>query len=298
MLIDDANLELVAKGFKSIYTTAFDSTVSHKDTVAMTVQSQSSEENYGWLGQFPALREWVGDRQVHQLASHGFAIRNKKFENTIKVKREDLEDDKYGVYKPMFSEMGRVSKQHPDTMVFGLLKDGFTIDCYDRQNFFDTDHPGVDPQFTDQPASVSNMQAGSGPAWFLLDLSKAVKPIIWQERIGYEFQTITDPKDTKVFMTDEFLYGTRARVNAGFGLWQLAFASKDTLNKANYSAARQAMTKFAGDRGQPLGITPTHLVVPSSLEGEARELLLSDQIGGSSNIWKGTADLIVTPWLG
>jgi phage major head subunit gpT-like protein len=298
MLINDANLELVAKGFKSIYNTAFDSTVSHRDTVAMTVQSQSAEENYGWLGQFPELREWVGDRHIHQLASHGFAIRNKIFESTVKVQRVDIEDDKYGVYKPMFSEMGRVSKQHPDTMIFGLLKDGFNVTCYDGQNFFDEDHPGVDPSFTDQPGSVSNVQAGSGPAWFLLDLSKAVKPIIWQERIPYEFQTITDPKDTKVFMTDEFLYGIRARVNAGFGLWQLAFSSKDTLNKTNYAAARQAMAKFAGDRGQPLGIMPTHLVVPSTLEGVARELLLSDQIEGSSNIWKGTADLIVTPWLG
>lgn len=298
MFINDANLDLVARGFKAVYTETFDSTVSYKDTVAMTVQSQSMEENYGWLGQFPAVREWVGGRHIHQLASHGFAIKNKKFESTVKVSREDMEDDKYGVYKPMFSEMGRKSKQHPDEMIFGLLTDGFTTTGYDGQNFFDQDHAHIDPQFTDQPGSVSNMQDGAGPAWFLLDLSKAMKPIIWQERIGYEFQTITDPTDTKVFMTDEFLYGIRARVNAGFGLWQLAFGSKATLNKANYAAARQAMATFSGDRGHKLGITPTHLVVPSTLEGAARELLLSDQIEGSSNIWKGTADLIVTPWLG
>lgn len=297
MLIDDANLSLVAKGFKTVYNTAFDSTVSHKDTIAMTVSSQSSEENYGWLGQFPALREWVGDRQIKALASHGFAIKNRKYEATIKVKRDDLEDDKYGIYKPMFSEMGRVAKQHPDEEIFKLLKNGFSTNGYDGQFFFDTDHAIIDPQFTDQPGSVSNMQAGSDAPWFLLDLSKAVKPIIWQERKDYEFQSVTDPKDISVFMSDEFVYGIRARVNAGFGLWQLAFGSKATLNKENYAAARQAMSKFAGDRGQPLGITPTHLVVPTTLEGAARELLLSDQIGGSSNIWKGTAELIVTPWL-
>ena len=79
MLINDANLQLVAKGFQTIYNTSFDATVSHKDTVAMTVQSTGSEENYGWLGQFPGLREWIGDRQIKKLSSHGFKIENRRF---------------------------------------------------------------------------------------------------------------------------------------------------------------------------------------------------------------------------
>ena len=52
-------------------------------------------------------------------------------------------------------------------------------------------------------------------------------------------------------MNDEFLYGVRARVNAGFGLWQLGFGSKDALNEANYAAARAAMMGFKSDGGRP-----------------------------------------------
>ncbi|MCJ8506611.1 Mu-like prophage major head subunit gpT family protein [Rhizobium lemnae] len=295
MLISNENLDLVFKGFKTIYTESFDATQSYKDTLAMTVSSNTSEEQYGWLGQFPDLREWVGDRQIKELAAHGFSIKNKKFESTVKVKRDDISDDKVGIYKPMVQEMGRVTKIHPDKQLFSLLSSGFSTTCFDGQNFFDTDHPYARTEMVTE--SVSNMQAGTESPWFLLDLSKAMKPMIWQEREKYEFQSITDPHDSRVFMTDDYVYGIRARVNCGFGLWQLAFGSKQELTAANYAAARQQMAAFAGDRGQKLGITPTHLVVPATLEARARTLLLSDQIEGSSNIWKGTADLIVTPWL-
>lgn len=37
----------------------------------------------------------------------------------------------------------------------------------------------------------------------------------------YEFQSITDPSHEHVFKNGEYIYGVRARVNAGFGLWQL-----------------------------------------------------------------------------
>ena len=295
MLISKQNLDLVFNGFKTVYNQAFDGTKSYKDTLAMTVSSQAREEQYGWLGQFPALRKWVGDRHVKALTSHGFTIKNEKFESTVAIDRDDISDDRLGIYSPMFSEMGRVTKQHPDTLIFDLMMKGFETMCFDGQNFFDTDHP-KDP-YEGVTESVSNMQAGTGPAWYLLDLSKIIKPIIWQDREPYEFQTVNDDKETGVFMSDKYLYGIRARVNCGFGMWQLAFASKAPLNAENYAAARAAMSAFEGDRGHKLGITPTHLVIPSSLEVEARTLLIADEIDGSSNIWKGSAELIMTPWL-
>jgi len=51
-------------------------------------------------------------------------------------------------------------------------------------------------------------------------------------------------------------------VNAGFGLWQLGFGSTDTLDTANYAAARAAVMNFRGENSRILGINPTTLVVP------------------------------------
>jgi len=119
-----------------------------------------------------------------------------------------------------------------------------------------------------------------------------------QEREKYKFQQITKADDEYVFRTDKYMYGIRARVNAGFGLCQLAFGSRATRDEANYSAARTAMMGFTADGDRKLGVTPTVLVVPPALESAALHLLNTEmKSGGGSNPWKGTAQLIVTPYL-
>ncbi|MDT8857013.1 Mu-like prophage major head subunit gpT family protein [Paracoccaceae bacterium Fryx2] len=99
-------------------------------------------------------------------------------------------------------------------------------------------------------------------------------------------------------MNDEYIYGVRARVNAGFGLWQLAYGSKADLTEETYAAARAAMMDFKSDGGRILGVPPTVLVVPPSLESAALHPLNTEtKDGGGSNPWKGTAELIVTPYV-
>ena len=296
MLIDRANLETTFKGFKSVFSSAFDATPNEIGKIAMHVVSTTLEEEYGWLGQFPTLREWIGDRVVHELASDGFKIKNRKFESTVKVKRDDLSDDRFGIYKPLFDEMGRVTKQHPDRLAFELLANGFATACFDGQPFFDADHP-QESEKTGVTVTVSNVLAGTGDPWFLLDLSRGVKPLIFQGRESYQFQKVDNDNDHRVFMRDEYLYGIRARVNVGFGLWQLAFGSKAELTAANLRAAYTAMLDFRGDRGQLLGIRPTHLVVGNSNHFAARDLLTLEQIDGTSNGNRGLVDLISSPFL-
>ena len=304
MIINAAALDLAFKGFKAVYTAAYDKAPIAWDRIAMTIPSSARDETDGWLGQFPQLREWVsGERELKALEAFGFSIVNKRFESTVSIKRTDFADDRLGVFKPMFAEMGHTARQHPDELIFGLVAAGFTTLCYDGQNFFDVDHPVPDPAGPVEVGGrnfrlVSNMQAGAGPAWFLFDTSRAVRSIIWQERENYEFQTVNAHSDTRVFMTDEYLYGIRARANAGFGLWQLAFGSKAALTAANYAAARASMATIKGDKGRILGIRPTVLVVPPALEEAALTLLNTDtNDGGGSNPWKGTAQVIVSPWL-
>lgn len=296
MLVNSQSLDLAFKGFKTVFTEAHMAAPANADKIAMKVVSTSADETYGWLGAFPAMREWIGPRQIKNLEAHSFAIKNRKFEATLAVGRDKIADDKLGLFKPMFAEMGTGARRHPEELIFNLLKSGFDTNCYDGQNFFDTDHPVTDAD--GQPTSVSNVQAGAGPAWFLLDTSRALRPLILQEREGYEFQQMTDTNNPHVFVHDEYLYGVRARVNAGFGLWQLAFGSQAALDSTNYAAARAAMMNFKTDGGRILGVTPTVLVVPPALEEAALHLLNTEiKDGGGSNPWKGTAQVIVTPYL-
>ncbi len=304
MIVNAANLSAMFTGFKTSYRLGFDGAATFYAKVAMVIPSQSRDETYGFLNQQSGMREWVGPRVVKNLASSSFSIKNRKFEDTLAVSREDIEDDKYGLLGPFVADMGRAAAQHPDKLTAELLAASFTAACYDGQYFFDTDHP-VGDAANGGVTSVSNVQAGSGPAWFLFDTSRAVKPIIYQQRVPPALTSLTNDGDDNVFMEDEYLYGIRARSNVGFGLWQLAFASKADLTPDNYEAARAAMMAFKGDGGSPLGVKPTVCVVPPSLEGAGMRLFNNgtrvETVGGVpvpiQNEWAGTAELIVSPWL-
>lgn len=292
-------LQGLRTGFKSEFQRVFGETPTSWRDIATLITSSTASNTYGWLGQFPALREWVGDRVLKDIAEHGYAIPNRKFEVTVEVPREAIEDDELGTYTPLVGEMGRAAKIFPDELAFGLLKAGGTTLCFDGQYYFDTDHP-VYPNVdgTGAAATVSNFGGGTGPAWYLLDTSRVLKPLIFQERTKPELLTLTETTDENVFMRDRYRYGVRYRCNVGFGFWQLAYCSKLPLNQANFNAAYDAMCALKADGGRPLGINPTLLVVPSNLRTAADEVVKAQRTtSGADNTNAGLVKSLVTPWL-
>ncbi len=291
MIVNQAALAGIYRSFKTIFNQAFDEVSPIWPQVAMRVPSTARSNDYKWLGSFPAMREWVGDRVIKDLAAHGYEIVNKSFEATVAVNRDDIEDDQIGLYTPMVQGLAQSAKQHPDVLLFSLLKQGFSTTCYDGQYFFDTDHPVGG-------STVSNSGGGTGAPWFLLDLSRPIRPLIVQIRKEPEFVAVIDPNSDNVFKRKDYYYGVDDRKNVGFGLWQLAYGSKQDLTAANYDAARAAMMSFKNDEGQPLGIKPTHLVYGPSLDGAARKLIAADRLdNGATNPWYNTVELIPAPWL-
>lgn len=161
MLVNQQVLDLAFKGFKTVVTDAMLEAKAYADQVAMTVPSASRDETYGWLGSFPAMREWLGPRNVKNLVANGFTIQNRKFESTLEIARDDISDDRLGIFKPMFAEMGQAARRHPEELVFSLMASGFTTNCYDGQFFFDTDHPVTDADGA--VTQVSNFQGARAP---------------------------------------------------------------------------------------------------------------------------------------
>ena len=301
MLLSAAIIKALFVGFRSDFQSALTNTPTSWQSVATEVPSSTASNTYGWLGQFPQFREWIGDRVLKDMAAHGYSIINKDWESSVEVRRTDIEDDNVGVYKTLFQEMGRAAKAQPDELVFGLIKAGRTTLCYDGQNFFDTDHP-VYPNVDGTGAAVlvSNSDVDlaarpNNPIWYLLDTSRAIKPVLFQNRKSPVLTGMTDLNDEAVFMRNSFRFGADSRNNVGFGFWQFAYASNQPLTAANYAAARAAMKSFKADGGRPLGITPNTLVVPPQLEAAARKLLIKDENGG--NEWAGSATLVESSWL-
>jgi len=65
----------------------------------------------------------------------------------------------------------------------------------------------------------------SPTAWFLLDTSKPVKPLIYQERKAPTFVSQVDLNSDDVFNRRKFKYGVEARAAGGYGFWQMCVGS-------------------------------------------------------------------------
>lgn len=317
MEITTANLSALFTGFDVIFQRGFEKPPSYYERIATVVRSSSRQTTYPWLGRTTKFREWLGERVIQALEAHSYTIVNKDFEDTISISRNDIEDDNYGVYEPIIEQLGWDTKVHPDSLLFSMIKNAVTTPAsvvgYDGLPFFSATHPvgplGAAGDARDATASNLN-SSGSGPYWFLLDASRAVRPFIFQLRREYAMTRMNTLTDEAVFTRREFRFGVDGRANTGVGLWQLAYASNTDLSvPSNYGSARAAMRSIKTDAGLPFGALTSpkdvYLVVPPALEEVAAQLLHSDFMAGTggsstvatSNIWKNTATLIVSEYL-
>ncbi|VEH67139.1 Mu-like prophage major head subunit gpT [Rodentibacter pneumotropicus] len=148
---------------------------------------------------------------------------------------------------------------------------------------------------TTQSNITKGSQAGK-PAFYVLDTTNSIKPLIWQERTRPEIETKFDPsKSDTVFMEDQYVWGVRARGNAGFAFWQLAHRVEDSeLTEQVLMDVISKMKSLKGDGGKLLNIRPNVLLVPPSLEYAAKKLLEAEIINGTSNVLKGTLKVMVS----
>jgi phage major head subunit gpT-like protein len=296
MKINSANLDALRVGFQTAFQGGLEMATKQSERVAFQIPSTTKEERLGWIGKMPNVREWVGDRVVQNFSEYDYSIKNKDWELTLGVDRNAIEDDTFGIYNPLFAEMGQSTGGHRETLLFNALKNGFTNKAFDGQNFFDTVHPMINADGS--TGTYANTDGGAGTAWFLMVSKRTIKPIIWTNRKEYQFINRDKVTDDNVFMKKEFLYGADARYNVGYGFPQMCWGSKQLLNAANYKIARSAIASMVGDFGRPLGLIPDLLVVGPSNEQAALQVVKNNQqAGGATNEWFGTADVMMTPWL-
>ena len=140
MIISSQNLRAIFIGFNTTLNKALEEQKPLYDRVATVVPSTTDAETYAWLGDMPGMREWLGEREIKNLSGSDYTIKNKDFELTVGVPRNAIEDDKIGLYTPSVQMLGQSAAMHPDELIFGLLKKGFTEKCFDGKPFFSADH--------------------------------------------------------------------------------------------------------------------------------------------------------------
>ena len=287
---------LLTAGLQTAFFETFGQTPAQWDRIATVIPSDKDTEQYAWLGALPGMREFLDERQPGDLRPYSYAIKNKTWESTISVDRAALEDDQYGQIALRVRQMATVAKSHVDTIVFGLLAQGFAQAGYDGVPFFGThtqgaaqSNKGTDPlsasslqaaitammRFTDDqgrpagtrptllvvppelywearilmestqdpdPVASANQDLAINPLrgmlglvttpylsrpsdWFLLDTTRVVRAVVLQMRKDFAFEALEGSSENG-FLRDQFLYGVRARYNAGFGDWRAAFGAQ------------------------------------------------------------------------
>lgn len=140
MQINQSNLTKLYEGLRVIYMEAYQGGAPFWEKLAMRTTSTQATELYKWLGSIPGMKEFLGEANINNLASHGFQIVNKEFDNVVAIPQADVERDSYGVYNPLFSAMGLAARQHKDELLAEVMVNGFDEVCYTGKAFFAADH--------------------------------------------------------------------------------------------------------------------------------------------------------------
>ena len=220
MEVSPQNLSALFTGFDVVFQRGFEKPPSYYESICSIVRSSSRVSTYPWLGRTTKFREWLGDRVIQALEAHSYTIANRNFEDTVSIDRNDIEDDTYGVYEPIIEQLGWDTKVHPDMLLFQMIKNSVTTPSsvigYDGQPFFSSTHPVGPLGRADADSTASNINSsGSGPYWFLIDASRAIRSFIFQLRREYAVTRMSSINDEAVFNRREFRYGVDGRANTG-----------------------------------------------------------------------------------
>ncbi len=120
-------------------------------SLAMTVPSSGPSETYGWLGDLPEVKEWIGDKELGDLESYSFEIKNRNWTTGIRIDRNEIEDAKVDVILPRVRAMPQAIRDHYADLIAELIENGITGLAYDGQAFF-----------ANRAAPNDNLLAGSG----------------------------------------------------------------------------------------------------------------------------------------
>ena len=150
-------------------------------------------------------------------------------------------------------------------------------------------------------ATAPNYVAGGHAPWFLLDTTQIVKPFIVQKRTPPVFIPKISLTDDNVFFQKEFVWGTDFRGAVANGVYQYAFMSQATFNMANLEDARNKMKAWRRPDGQPMGVNPDLLVVPTTYFLTAKSYYTSeyDPLAGAltPNRVKGLFEVLENDYL-
>ncbi len=140
MIITQATLDALRVTLSTVFDKAYGATEPWSTKLSTEVPSTTASNRYGWIAQSIVLREWLGPRQAVNLSEHAHTITNRKFEGTVEVDRDQIEDDNLGLYSGLIvPQLAQATKKHPDQLLKALIQANPV--GFDGKALFANDHP-------------------------------------------------------------------------------------------------------------------------------------------------------------
>jgi phage major head subunit gpT-like protein len=162
MQVTAENVALLSATVKSIYADAYKAQTGIAAIIATWLPSTQQSESYAWIGEIPSMRRFLDERTIQALKDYAYTITNRKYEATIGVTRDMLEDDQTGQIALKIRSLAEAGMEHYEQLLFELINAGQTTACFDGQYFYDTDHPigaGVGSNVAGLPLTSANLQS-------------------------------------------------------------------------------------------------------------------------------------------
>jgi phage major head subunit gpT-like protein len=91
-----------------------------------------------FLEQVAGMREWIDKRAINRLSADKLTVKARKFEETIGISRDDLEDDQYGLYRVGIEQLSVSAARLPNDLCEELLANAASATWCDGAAFFGT----------------------------------------------------------------------------------------------------------------------------------------------------------------
>lgn len=140
MSLQTASYQAVQRDITITFNNAVKGNEPIHPVLATQVSSTSADEKYGWLGELPGMREWIGPREFKQIRAADYELKNRDWEQSLEFQKNDIDDDRMGSFKPKTEALAEEAVFHPDELLFEVMNAAGSSVCYDGQYFFDTDH--------------------------------------------------------------------------------------------------------------------------------------------------------------
>lgn len=141
MVVNKAAVVALETSFQKIFTDALhgasESTMISR--MATRFPNTAAALDLSWLAAIPGMKKLKGTPEIQGLELVNWKIQNEEWEDTIGVKRADIERDQIGMYNERFKLLAAAGARHPDELLGQVLLAGFSTKDFTGKNFFDTD---------------------------------------------------------------------------------------------------------------------------------------------------------------